>query len=94
MLSHACYRRLYSNCEMYNNNKSTEHLIYVMLDSLSKWSIALYGETSNPIWLFFLWNGIYMVVSFYDNLTNTLEYPHFLKNIKPHESEYLIKHIY
>ena len=34
-----------------------------------------------------------MAVSFYDNLTNTLEYPHFLKNIKPHESEYLIKHI-
>ena len=35
-----------------------------------------------------------MAVLFYDNLTNTLVYSHFLKNIKPYESEYLIKHIH
>jgi hypothetical protein len=33
-----------------------------------------------------------MAVPFYDNLTNKLVYSHFLKNIKPYESEYLIKH--
>jgi hypothetical protein len=65
-----------------------------MLDSLSN-SIPLYGEIPNQIWLVFFMKGdIYMAVSFYDNLTNTLAYPHFLKNIKPHESEYLSKHIY
>ena len=42
---------------------------------------------------FFDERGIYMAVSLYDNLTNTLEYPHFLKNVKPHESENLNKHI-
>jgi hypothetical protein len=53
-----------------------------MLDSLSKWSIPLYGETSNQIWLVFfafLWEGIYMAVPLYDNLTSTLVYPHFWK---------------
>ena len=35
-----------------------------------------------------------VAVHFYDNLTNTLVYSHFLKNIKPYESEYLIKHIH
>ena len=64
-----------------------------MLDSLSKWSISLYGEASNQIELIFM-KGLSMAVPLYDKLTNTLVYPHFLKNIKPYESEYLIKHIH
>ena len=63
-----------------------------MLDSFSNWSIPLYGEISNQIWLGFFMKEVSTWL--FPGWQIHLYIPTFWKNIKPHESEYLIKHIY